>query len=175
MGDVCPAQLFYLDFLRTAGRQAFSAVCLFTETEYKNGRCRKMKKECSLGFSQKGKKYYAKGSFFDEDKTFDGRLMRVERHVARDPRAPDSKRLYSFHTFVIQKGAKTRTYVFKGVKEIDLTGYFKEGDRVRHHYGHEIPEKYDKSGDSEEVCIVCGERASCRRSICPYCGSVLLK
>lgn len=51
-----------------------------------------MKKECSLGFSQKGKKYYAKGSFFDEDKTFDGRLMRVERHVARDPRAPDSKR-----------------------------------------------------------------------------------
>ena len=65
-----------------------------------------MKKECSLGFSQKGKKYYAKGSFFDEDKTFDGRLMRVERHVARDPRAPDSKRLYSFHTFVIQKGAK---------------------------------------------------------------------
>ena len=134
-----------------------------------------MKKECSLGFSQKGKKYYAKGSFFDEDKTFDGRLMRVERHVARDHRAPDSKMLYSFHTFVIQKGAKTRTYVIKGVKEIDLTGYFKEGDRVRHHYGHEIPEKYDKSGDSEVVCIVCGERASCRRSICPYCGSVLLK
>ena len=84
-----------------------------------------MKKERSLGFSQKGEKYYAKGSFFDEDKTFDGRLLRVERRVARDPGVPDSKRLYSFHTFVIQKGAKNRTYVFKGVKEIDLTGYFK--------------------------------------------------
>lgn len=65
-----------------------------------------MKKECSLGFSQKGKKYYAKGSFFDEDKTFDGRLMRVERHVARDPRAPDSKRLYSFSYLCDPKGRK---------------------------------------------------------------------
>lgn len=43
-----------------------------------------MKKERSLGFSRKGEKYYAKGSFFDEDKTFDGRLLRVERCVARD-------------------------------------------------------------------------------------------
>lgn len=175
MGDVCPAQLFYLDFLKTAEKQAFSAVCLFTEKDNKDERCRIMKKERSPGFSQKGKKYYAKGSFFDEDKTFDGRLLRVERRVERDPEAPDSRRLYSFHTFVIRKGAKTRSYVFKSVKEMDLTGYFKEGDQVRHHCGHAIPEKYDKSGDSEVVCIVCGERISCRRSICPYCGSVLLK
>lgn len=134
-----------------------------------------MKKDRPLGFSQKGEKYYAKGSFFDEDKTFDGQLASIERLVARDPDEPNSKRCFSFHTFVIRKGTKTRSYVFKGQKDMDLTAYYKEGERVRHHYGHEIPEKYDKSGDSEVVCIVCGEMVSRRHSICPYCGSVLLK
>ena len=59
-------------------------------------------KERSLGFSRKGE-ILCQRKFFDEDKTFDGRLLRVERCVARDPGVPDSKRLYSFHTFVIQK------------------------------------------------------------------------
>lgn len=133
------------------------------------------KERSNVGFSKRAHKYYVKGGFFDEDKTFDGKLKDLYRTVGLDPKEPKSHRRFSFHEFVIQKGVKTRSYVFKGAKDIDLTGYYQPGELVRHHFDHAIPEKYDKTTENYVVCIVCGEFVSKKRRQCPYCGGVLLK
>lgn len=127
------------------------------------------------GFSTRGKSFFKKGGLFAQDKSHDGELIILKREVRKSKESSDTGKLYSYHTFVIQKGHSEMTYVFKGPKEMDFTEYFVEGGLVRHHSGYEIPEKYDKSRDNEVLCVVCGEFSPIQKGQCPYCGAVLLK
>lgn len=127
------------------------------------------------GFSQKGKSFFKKGSFFAQDKSHDGELIILKREVRKSKEHSDNQRLCSYHTFVIQKGRSEVTYEFKASEDTDFTEYFKEGELVRHHSGYEIPEKYDKSQDDEILCVVCGEFSPITKNQCPYCGEILLK
>lgn len=136
---------------------------------------RNMKNDLGEGFSTRGKSVFKKGSLFSRDKTFDGELKSLKREVRKSTKAPESKKRYSYHTFVIVKGGREMTYVFKGHSEMDFTDYYKKGELVRHHSGYEIPEKYDKTSDDKILCIACGEFSPVDKSQCPYCGSILLK
>lgn len=133
------------------------------------------KNDLEEGFSTRAKNYFRKGSLFSKDKTFDGELKSLRRVVRKNAEDSESKKHYSYHTFVIKKGGKEMTYVFKGHPDMDFTQYFKKGELVRHHAGYEIPEKYDKTEDDEILCIICGEFSPVDKNQCPYCGGVLLK
>lgn len=133
------------------------------------------KNNLEVGFSTRARTYFKRGGLFAHDKTFDGELKSLTREVHRNLEDPESKKQYSYHTFVIKKGGREMTYVFKGHSGMDFTHYFKKGELVRHHSGYEIPEKYDKTEDDEILCIVCGEFSPVSKNQCPYCGGVLLK
>lgn len=128
-----------------------------------------------VGFSTRGKIYMHGKKFFSADRTFEGELVKVKRVLKKDDNELGNDKLFSYHRFIIKKGNKENTFIYKGHKDMDFTNYFHVGDHVRHISGYEIPEKYDKSKDSEVLCIVCGEFTSIERNHCQYCGEVLLK
>jgi len=57
----------------------------------------------------------------------------------------------------------------------DYTTYYHAGDKVRHHKGFQLPEKYDKSNDDKVVCILCGNLVDKQEEVCTKCEKVLLK
>ncbi|MEF9919202.1 MAG: hypothetical protein RR579_07170 [Eubacterium sp.] len=127
------------------------------------------------GFSSRGKAYTNVSDFFSSDRSFEGELVDVKRKIAEDESDVKDKTLYSFHTFVIKKGMKTKSFVFRGHKSLDFMNYFQIGDHVRHFSGYAIPEKFDKTSDDVVLCIVCGDFTPINRNHCQYCGELLLK
>lgn len=116
-----------------------------------------------------------------EDTTYDGNIVSVER---REPVSEaDIRRLDAatrnkmiLHTLRIRDDAgKVHTYERTGGLGEDLRTYYHPEDRVRHHKGFDLPEKYDKSGDDTVICIVCGRLNSMDSRRCTECGTVLLK
>ena len=116
-----------------------------------------------------------------EDKTYDGTIASVQRlepvaNVDIRKIDPGMKNKMIFHTIRIQDEAgKTHTYERTGALEEDYRTYYQAGDRVRHHKGFALPEKYDKSADEDIVCIVCGRMNAMDSRRCGECGATLLK
>lgn len=75
---------------------------------------RDAKNNIETGFSARAKTYFKKGSLFSKDKTFDGELKSLRRVVRKNAEDSESRKHYSYHTFVIKKGSREMTYVFKG-------------------------------------------------------------
>ncbi|MGB9820536.1 MAG: hypothetical protein ACPLVG_04195 [Pseudothermotoga sp.] len=53
--------------------------------------------------------------------------------------------------------------------------YYQIGDRVKHHKAFNIYEKYDKSKDSQILCIACGTFNDIKENHCQRCRLPLLK
>jgi hypothetical protein len=53
--------------------------------------------------------------------------------------------------------------------------YYNIGDRVRHHKGFHLYEKYDKSRDASILCIACLAMNDIRKDWCTRCKCALLK
>lgn len=122
-----------------------------------------------------------KGRRAAEDKTWDGTIVSVERRepvMGADVRKvdPATRDKMILTTIKIQDEEGTvHTYERMGGLPEDYREYYHEGDRVRHHKGFVLPEKYDKSADDTVVCIVCGRINSMDSRRCTECGAVLLK
>lgn len=116
-----------------------------------------------------------------EDRTYDGTIVSVQRmepvaNVDIRKLDPGMKNKMIFHTIRIEdETGKTHTYERTGALEEDYRAYYQTGDRVRHHRGFDLPEKYDKSGDESIVCIACGRVNSMDSRKCGQCGAPLLK
>lgn len=116
-----------------------------------------------------------------EDKTYDGVIDSVGRHEPvsnADIRRVDTKtrKSLAFHTIrIIDENGKVRTYERPTPVGEDYREYYTTGDRVRHHRGFDLPEKYDKSGDDTILCIVCGRLQPMDSRRCGECGAPLLK
>ncbi|MDD4924453.1 MAG: hypothetical protein PHF74_06430 [Dehalococcoidales bacterium] len=57
----------------------------------------------------------------------------------------------------------------------DIFNYYEVGDRVRHHKGLFYYEKYDKSRDSEILCVACRYFNDIKEDFCVRCKCPLLK
>jgi hypothetical protein len=81
------------------------------------------------------------------------------------------------HTIYLLKVKKDRG----GRKKIRLRdqpglfNYYGTGDRVRHHKGFLLYEKYDKSRDTEIVCVACLTINRIELDVCARCKCPLLK
>lgn len=116
-----------------------------------------------------------------EDRTYDGTIAQVER---REPVSsadisridPKARAKLVLHTIRIEdEDGKLHTYERTGDLLEDYREYYHVGDRVRHHRGFDLPEKYDKSGDERVICIACGRTGSMDSRRCGECGTVLLR
>lgn len=116
-----------------------------------------------------------------EDHTYDGTVESVARREpvsSADARRidPKTRQKLAFHTIrIVGEDGKLRTYERTAHMEEDYRTYYRTGDRVRHHRGFELPEKYDKSADDVIVCIVCGQVCPMDARKCGECGAPLLK
>ena len=116
-----------------------------------------------------------------EDKTYDGELASIVRRepvAAADLRKVDPKvqKKMVFYTIRIKdEGGKVHTYECTGNIFEDYSDYYTDGERVRHHRGFSLPEKYDKTGNETIACIACGRMNSMDSRRCADCGVVLLK
>lgn len=105
--------------------------------------------------------------------TYDGTIKYVEKQVE-----DYKKTKHYLRSLIIITSDDGKDFAYSGIissLKNDYTTYYKEGDKVRHHNGFDLPEKYDKSNDEKVVCILCGQLADIENDNCTACGKILLK
>ncbi len=105
--------------------------------------------------------------------TYDGVIKHIEKQVE------DYKKTRKYlRTLIVITADDGKEFIYNSIissPRNDYTTYYKEGDKVRHHYGFDLPEKYDKSNDEKAVCILCGQLVDIENDNCTACGKILLK
>ena len=76
---------------------------------------------------------------------------------------------------VIVRSDEGKTKTTTARNSSDVFNYYNIGDRVRHHKGLALFEKYDKSRDAQVMCVACGNFVSFAEDKCPRCRVPLLK
>lgn len=105
--------------------------------------------------------------------TYDGVIKAIEKQVE-----PYKKTKSYLRTLIVIKADDDKEFIYNGIfssMKNDYTTYYKEGDKVRHHDGFNLPEKFDKTNDEKVVCILCGELVDKENDECNKCGKILLK
>jgi len=105
--------------------------------------------------------------------TYDGTIKYIEKQTE-----VIKKTKYYLRTLIILNSDDGKEFVYNNIissTKNDYTDYYKVGDKVRHHYGFDLPEKYDKSKDEKAVCILCGKLDDINNDNCSKCGKTLLK
>lgn len=105
--------------------------------------------------------------------TYDGVIKYIEKQVEEY-----KKTKHYLRTLIVITADDGKEFVYNniiGSTKNDYTTYYKEGDKVRHHYGFDLPEKYDKSKDDKVICILCGQLVDMENDNCSACGKILLK
>lgn len=105
--------------------------------------------------------------------TYDGVIKAIEKQVE-----PYKKNRSYLRTLIVIKADDDKEFIYNGIfssMKNDYTTYYKEGDKVRHHDGFNLPEKFDKTSDDKVVCILCGELVDKENNECNKCGKILLK
>ncbi len=103
------------------------------------------------------------------DKTWDGVVVDKQFHNKHSRN--------EYHTYYIIKIEKDsgKVKTLKWRDYTDIFNYYDIGDRVRHHKGLFYFEKYDKSRDSEILCISCIYFNDIKEDFCVRCKCPLLK
>lgn len=109
------------------------------------------------------------------DKTWDGTV--VDKKAVRKQRYGNDGHSVSYdmqYTVVIRKDNE-RTKKHRMINQPGLYNYLRIGERVRHHKGFWVYEKYDKSKDAETMCIACAKMNSILADVCSRCKCPVLK
>ena len=105
--------------------------------------------------------------------TYDGIIKHIEKQVE------DYKKTKKYlRTLIVITSDDGKEFIYNNIissTKNDYTTYYKEGDKIRHHYGFDLPEKCDKSNDEKVVCIICGQLTDIENENCTACGKTLLK
>lgn len=107
------------------------------------------------------------------EKTYDGVIKYIEKQ-----KEDYKKTRFYYRYLIIITADDGKEFIYNniiGSLKDDYTNYYKEGDKVRHHYGFDLPEKYDKSKDDKVVCILCGKLVDIENEKCSDCEKTLLK
>lgn len=109
------------------------------------------------------------------DTTWDGTV--VDKNAVRkqrNDRDGTGVTTYMQYTVVIRKDdGKTKKHA--SYDQPGLYNYLRVGDRVRHHKGFAVYEKYDKSQDAEIMCVACAKMNSILTDVCDRCKCPVLK
>lgn len=111
------------------------------------------------------------------DSTWDGEVIdkKIERRTeVRRTRDRTTRHHYDMYVLKVRRGdGKIFTHSFR-----DISGaydYYNVGDKLRHHKGFLLYEKYDKSKDSQILCVACGTFNDIKNDFCKRCRVPLLK
>jgi len=105
--------------------------------------------------------------------TYDGTIKYIEKQIE-----DYKKTKHYLRTLIIITSDDGKEFIYNEIissTKNDYTQYYKAGDKVRHHLGFNLPEKYDKSNDEKLVCILCGQLVDIENDNCTACGKILLK
>ena len=80
------------------------------------------------------------------------------------------KKIFLLLDVVMRNGKQQALVCDEGMHQ-----YYQEGDRIKRHRGYDFWEKYDKTRDSEIICINCGKFTPIRKEKCGFCKLPLLK
>lgn len=107
------------------------------------------------------------------DETYDGVIKHIDKN---EETYKKSGRYLVSYVAITRDDGKILVYnnIISSIHN-DYTTYYKIGDRVRHHKGYLLPEKYDKSGDDKIVCLACGHLVDKKEKYCSKCQKILLK
>ncbi len=109
------------------------------------------------------------------DTTWDGTVADKKRHQRTkhehedDPGTPYTE----YEMRVRRDSGKIHKHTFSN--ETGAYAYYNIGDRVRHHKGFDLYEKYDKSQDHQILCIACSTMNNMEGDECSRCRCPLLK
>jgi len=68
-----------------------------------------------------------------------------------------------------------KNHTLRQENNVALYHYYQVGDRVKHHKGLSLYEKYDKTNDQQVICVVCGTMNSFEADVCKRCKCPILK
>lgn len=102
-------------------------------------------------------------------KTWDGQIIDKDMEIRRD-RRQDVNTL----KLLVKKEDGSETWLSYDDGPT-LTRYYHIGDHIRCHKDFQFAEKYNKTKDSEVICIGCGNLNEMRLTECEDCGLPLLK
>lgn len=111
------------------------------------------------------------------DSTWDGEVIdkKIERKT-EVRRTGDRITRHHYDMYVLKvrrEDGKIFTHSFRNVSGV--YSYYNVGDKVRHHKGFLLYEKYDKSKDSQILCVACGTFNDIKNDFCKRCKVPLLK
>lgn len=109
------------------------------------------------------------------DTTWDGVIVgkQVFERTTHD-KDTDVDTTYTVYEYKVKRG-NGKVYKHQHKDHDTMFNYFDIGDRVRHHKGFDVYEKYDKSKDTIIFCIACGTVNDISDDVCVRCNCPLLK
>lgn len=109
------------------------------------------------------------------DRSWDGVVVdkKVKKKVRQDSDSNMSTTYLVYETRIKRDSGKAT--VSRQQNNDTFYNYLQVGDRVRHHKGFSVFEKYDKSHDSHLFCIACAKRVEPTVDTCPRCKCPILK
>ena len=112
-----------------------------------------------------------------KDKTWEGKVVdKIEKKKRRQRNdGEDTVREEYIEYTITVLGDDGKKRVLRRENSRTLFDYYNVGDRVKHHAGFSLYEKYDKSKDRHIFCIACGNLCNMEDSICGRCKCPLLK
>ncbi len=109
------------------------------------------------------------------DRTWDGTVTdKTAVRKTRQDNDGSGHQHYMEYTVVVRRD-DGRTKRHRSTNTPGLYNYLRTGERVRHHKGFYVYEKYDKSQDAEIMCVACGKMNSVLADTCERCKCPVLK
>jgi len=108
------------------------------------------------------------------DKTWDGVVEYKDAY--RQKTRSDNGNVYYENVYVLKirkESGKLKTHRWRNTP--GLYSYYNLGDKVRHHKGFYMYEKYDKSKDPKILCAACMAMVDAEKDKCPRCKCPILK
>ncbi len=110
------------------------------------------------------------------DKTWDGVIenKRYYRVEDSDDDGGFTTCRYVYELRIRKDSGKVIKMEIPGGRNASIYEYYNEGDKVRHHKGLHLFEKYDKSRDTQILCVACTKLNDINADKCKKCKTPLL-
>lgn len=110
-----------------------------------------------------------------KDTTWDGEVTNKRSYRRQNNNDPNNVSIsyYTVYEYKVRRD-NGKIYTHRNNDNDAIYNYYNIGDKVRHHKGFYIYEKYDKSNDEYIFCIACGTRNPIENTHCRKCKVPLL-
>ncbi len=111
------------------------------------------------------------------DSTWDGTVSDKlsKRKRMRDDDDNNRSRYTTVYELVVRRDSDGKFFKHEFNTPAGVYNYYEIGNRVRHHKGFYLYEKYDKTYDNEVLCVSCSKLQDINNDVCKTCKCPLLK